>query len=297
MPIEGNQYQEGIFVNPDALDAKEKKWLAKLLSSILVKSGEESIVPELLVPNQLTPEMGTEGKFYDWGQLVARFKPDGVPTDIQKIAPSTHNYSLEEWEVKVGITDRAKINGQMQAQDMLTAGDSGRAFARAFDAQGLTTIRDDLPTTSGTNWSTETDANILDQLTGMFDNVWDAGFRPKAVAMTQAQMTRLARIGMGFASPITVEELFLKQFKIGKTYVWRKIIIKNPDGTTRTMFDPTGHLATLDVDAVGVFSQRPTTIEKVRDAFAGVDFAIMRKYFKTDVVQTTAGHVLDNLTI
>jgi len=297
MPIEGNQYQEGIFVNPDAIDARERKWLAKLLSSILMKSAEEAIVPSLLIPNQLTPEMGTEGKFYDWGQLVARFKPDGVPTDVQKIKPNSLPYSLDEWEVKVGITDRAKINGQMQAQDMLTAGDSGRAFARSFDAQGLETLRDDLPTTSGTDWSAATDADILDQLTAHFDNIWNAGFRPKATCLTQAQETRLARIGMGYATPITVPEMFDKLWKIKETFIWRKIIVKKPDGTTLTMFDPTGHLMTLDVDAVGVFSQRPVTIEKIRDGFAGVDFAIMRKYFKSAIVQETAGHVLDNLTI
>lgn len=297
MAIEGNQYQEGIFINPDSIDAKEKKWLAKLLSSILVKSGEEAIVPSLLVPNQLTPEMGTEGKFYDWGQLVARFKPDGVPTDVQKIAPSDIRYSMDEYEIKVGITDRAKINGQMQAQDMLTAGDSGRAFARSFDAQGLETLRDDLPTTSGTDWSSETDANILDQITAHFDNIWDAGFTPKATTLTQAQQSRIAQIGLGYATPITVPELFEKQWGIKELKIWRKIIVKNPDGTTRTLFDPTGHFMTVDSDAVGVFSQRPVTIEKVRDAFAGVDFAIMRKYFKSAIVQSTAGHVLDNLTI
>lgn len=297
MAIEGNQYQEGIFVNPDAIDARERKWLAKLLGSILEKSSEESIVPKLLVPNQLTPEMGTEGKFYDWGQLVARFKPDGVSTDVQKIKPSSTAYSLDEYEVKVGITDRAKINSQMQAQDMLTAGDFGRAFARAFDAQGLETIRDDLPTTSGTDWSAETDANILDQLTALFDNIWNAGFKPKAVAMTQAQQTRIARIGLGYATPITVPELFDKQWNIGELHIWRKIDYKEPDGSSTTMFDPTGHLAVIDIDACGVFSQRPTTIEKVRDAFAGVDFAILRKYFKSDLVQLDGGAVLDSLVI
>ena len=296
-PIEGNQYQEGIFVNPDAIDARERKWLAKLLGSVLELAKEEAIVPSLLVANQLTPEMGTRGKFYDWGQTVARFKPDAIPTDVQKISPSSIDYELDEWEIKVGITDRAKINSQMQAQDQLTAGDSGRAFARAFDAQGLETLRDGLPTTSGTNWSTETDANILDQLTAHFNNIWDAGFRPKATCYTQAQETRLAQIGMGFATPITVPEMFEKLWKIKETHVWRKIVVKNPDGTTTTMFDPTGHLVTVDKDATGVFSQRPVTIEKVRDAFAGVDFAIMRKYFKSAIIQTTAGHVLDNLTI
>lgn len=297
MAIEGNQYEKGLFINPDAIDAREKKWLGKLLGSILKKSAEESIVPSLLVPNILTPEMGTEGKFYDWGQLVARLKPDGVPTELQKIKPSTKTYSLDEYEVKVGITDRAKINSQMMAQDMLTSGDSGRAFARAFDSQGLTAVRDDLTTTSGTDWSSETDANILDQITGIMGDVWDAGFTPKAVVMTQAQLSRLAQIGLGYATPITVPQMFTQQWNVGQIYVWRKINIKEPDDSTATLFDPTGYFGVLDVDAVGVFTQRPVTIEKVRDAFAGVDFAIMRKYFKSDIVQTTAGAILDSLVI
>lgn len=298
MPLEGNQMQEGIFVNPDVIDARIKKWLAKLVSSVLKKAGEVSLVPELMVPNPLDAAMGTEGKFYDWGQLVARLKPDGIPTDVQKILPTSVNYSLDEWEVKVGITDRAKINSQMQAQDLLTGGDAARAFARAFDAQGLGTIIANSNSTGGSNWSTETDANVLDQLSATFEKIWDEGFDPHALIMTQKQATRLAKIGVSYATPLTAEQL-IKQLhpNLKKIYIWRKIKYKKPDGVEVEMFNPTGYLMVLDSEALGVFTQRPTTVEAKRDTDAGVDFAYLRKYFKTDLVQKPAGHLLKNLVI
>jgi hypothetical protein len=80
-------------------------------------------------------------------------------------------------------------------------------------------------------------------------------------------------------------------------HVWKKIRVKKPDATMETLFDPTGNLFAIDRTACGVFTQRPTTIEQFRDVDAGVDFAYMRKYFKTDLVQLDAAHQLDGLVI
>ena len=299
MVLEPNQYKEGLFKNPDALDARQKKYLAKMVATVLKQAGEMSIAPNLFVPNPLTPAMGTEGKFYDWGQLVARLKPDGIPTGISKIEPSDHQYSLDEYEVKVGITDRAKINSQMQAQDMLTAGNSARAFSRAFDSQAFNEVKTDMPTTNGTDWSAETDANVLDQLDNIIGLVDDEGFDADALIMTRKQRSRLTKIGLTYANPLTAQELIQKEWpSIKKIYIWKKIKVKKPDGSGyEEMFDPTGYLFVIDTKACGVFTQRPTTIETDRDVEAGVDFAYMRKYFKTDLVQLEAGHQLDSLVI
>jgi len=299
MPLEPNRYYEGLFVNPDAIDARQKEYLAKLTRSVLKEAGEMSIAPQLFVPNPLDAKMGTEGKFYDWGQLVARLKPDGIPTGLGKVKPSDHSYSLDEYEVKVGITDRAKINKQMQAQDLLTAGNAARAFSRAFDAQAFNHVEADCNTTSGTNWSTETDANILDQLDGIIGEVDDKGFDANAMIMTRKQRSRLTRIGLTYANPLTAEELIMKEWPmVKKIFIWKKIEIEKPDGSGyETLFDPTGYLFVVDTKACGVFTQRPTTIEKDRDVEAGIDFAYMRKYFKTDLVQLDAAHQLDSLVI
>ena len=298
MPLEPNQYYEGLFVNPNAISAKEKMYLAKLVKTVLKEAGEESIAPQLFVPNPLDRKMGTEGKFYDWGQLVARLKPDGVPTGLSKIMPSEHSYSLDEYEVKVGITDRAKINGQMTAQDQLTAGNSARAFSRAFESQAFNHVLTDSNNTSGTNWSTESDTNVLDQLDNIIGLIDDQGFNGDALVMTRKQRSRLTKIGLTYANPLTAQELIQAEWPdIKKIFIWKKITVKKPDGSTETLLDPTGNLFVIDTKACGVFTQRPVTVEKFRDVDAGVDFAYMRKFFKTDLVQKDAARVLDSLVI
>lgn len=299
MPLEPNKYYEGLFKNPDAIDARTRAWLAKLTKNVLKQAGEMSIAPNLFVPNQLTREMGTQGKFYDWGQLVARLKPDGVSTGLGKVKPTDVSYELDEWEVKVGITDRAKINSQMRAQDLLTAGNSARAFARAFDAQAFNTVKTDMGVTSGTDWSTAADADVLDQLDQIIGLVDDEGFDPDALVLTRKQKSRITKIGLTYANPLTAQELIMKEWEnIKKIYVWKKIRVEKPDGSGyEDLFDPTGHLFVIDTKACGVFTQRPVTIEAFRDVDAGVDMAYMRKYFKTDLVQGTAARQLDSLVI
>lgn len=298
MPIDSNKYYEGIFVNPDAMDARTKEYLAKMVSSVLKQAGEMSIAPNLFVPNPLDAKMGTVGKFYDWGQLVARLKPDGVATGINKIKPTDHTYELDEYEVKVGITDKAKLNSQMAAQDLLTAGNSARAFARAFDAQAFNTVKTDMNTTGGSDWSAATDQEVLDMLDAMFGEVDDAGFDATDLIMTRKQRSRVTKIGLTYATPLTAEDLIKKEWPMVKNiHVWKKIRVKKPDATMETLFDPTGNLFAIDRTACGVFTQRPTTIEQFRDVDAGVDFAYMRKYFKTDLVQLDAAHQLDGLVI
>lgn len=298
MPLEPNKYHEGMFKNPDAIDARQKMYLAKLVGSILKQAGELSIAPQLFVPNPLDRKSGTEGKFYDWGQLVARLKPDGIPTGIGKLKPTDIAYSLDEYETKIAITDKAKINTEMGAQSLLDAGDHARAFARAVDAQAFNMVKSDMATTSGTDWSSETDANVTAQLDGIIGSVDDAGFDPDAIIMTRAQRSRLAKIAMGYATPLTVEQYIQTNWPgVKKMYIWKTIRVKKPDDSWETLFNPTGYLFAIDTKACGVFTQRPMTLENDRDIEAGVDIAYARKYFKTALVQTDAAHQLDSLVI
>lgn len=299
MPLEPNMYHEGLFKNPDAIDARQKQYLAKLVGSILKQAGEMSIAPNLFVPNPLDRKSGTEGGFYDWGQLIARKKPDGVATGISKILPTDVRYSLDEYETRIGITDRAKINSDTNAQGLLSAGDHARAFSRAVDAQAFNTVKTDMETTSGTDWSVETDANVLDQLDGIIGNVDDDGFDADALIMTRKQKSRIKKIGLTYANPLTALQLVQAEHEdIKKIHTWKKIRAKKPDGSGfEEFFDPTGNLFVIDTKACGVFTQRPMTLESDRDVESGVDFAYARKYFKTALVQLDAAHMLKDLVI
>jgi len=298
MVLNDNKYYEGVFVNPNAIDLRTKKYLAKLVRNVLKQAGETSIAPNLFVNNPLDAKMGLNGKFYDWGQLVARLKPDGVPSGLQNVLPSTHDYVLDRYEVKVGITDDAKINAQMTAQNLLTEGDAARAFKRAFDAQAFNHAKADMNTTSGTDWSSATDAQVLVELDTMIGEIDDGQFDPNAMVLTRKQRSRISKIGLSYANPLTAEQIIQKTWPdIKKVYVWKKIMIEKPDGSDETLFDPTGYAFAIDTKACGVYTQRPTTIETKRDVDAGVDFAFVRKYFKTDIVQPKAAHMLDSLVI
>ncbi|MHA1136521.1 MAG: hypothetical protein ACTSSE_08545 [Candidatus Thorarchaeota archaeon] len=299
MPLEPEKYYEGLFVNPDAISAKQKMYLAKMVKSVLKESGEMSLAPQLFVANPLDRKAGLKGKFYDWGQLIARLKPDGISTGDQKIKASDTEYTLEEYETKIPITDAAKINLGMSAQDLLSAGNHARAFSRAVDSQAFNLVKDTMATTSGTDWSSETDKNVLAQLNGIIKKPRQAGFNPDAIVWTSDQRSRIDDIGMNYANMLTAEELIAKKFPgIKKTYIWDIIQAEKPDGSGyEEFFDPTGYLFVIDTKACGVFTQRPMTLENERKADAGIDIAYARKYFATALVQTKAAHQLDSLVI
>jgi len=299
MPLEPNQAYEGLFKNPDAIDARQKQYLAKLVGSVLKQSFEMSITPHLFVSNALDRKAGTSGKFYDDGQLIARLKPDGIPTGLSKIKRTSIGYELDEYETKIAITDRAKLNMDTNAQGILSAGDHARAFSRAVDAQAFTHVKADMETTSGTDWSAATDTDVLNQLDGILGEVDDDGFNADAVVWTRLQRSRISKIGLSYSNPLTAEDLIKKEYpQIKNTYIWKKIRAKKPDGSGyETFFDPTGYLFAIDTKACGVFTERPMTLENFRDVDAGVDFAYARKYFQTALVQLDAAHQLDSLVI
>lgn len=291
MPLQGKIYEEGIFVNPNAMDTRQKKSFAKLLESVLKVASDKIVVQDLFVMNNLTKEQGTEGKFYNWGQLTAMLKPDAVPTELQKVEAGIEEYSLLEYEVKVGITDRSKINAQMDAQSILTAGQAGQAFARSMNAIAFTeTYASNVATAAAAAWSpgTATDIQILNDILTAQGRLRAAGFNASVALLTFAQKSRLAQIGWNIGAGMTFKTFMTDQLEIPNWIVVDQINEVFPDGTANIMFNPAGSFILMDKSAYGVFSQRSTTLEFVRDAFAGIDFGIMRKYYAAKGVQTTA---------
>lgn len=299
-PLQGQIRQniEDHFVNADALDAKQKRFLGILLSRIMDVSQENFLVPLLFVPNPLTKEQGTEAKFYDWSQLVAVRKPDGAPTHVQKIRAGVKRYELEEHEVKVGITDKAKINFDMTAQAMQQAGGFGRAFARAIDADGFNHMVDDMNTTAVGNWDTDSDDQVSDDISAALELVRDNQFNPNVIIMTERAKNRFRKIGFNFSNPLTAKQVLNDHFEIPIVHTWRDIFYKNEDGIKVQLFTPKANdhsLAVFDENALAAFSQRPTTAEPFRDAEAGADLAMVRKFFGSAIVQEEAGQLLTSI--
>lgn len=287
----------GVFKNPDAVDAKTLKCFAKMRSQILKKAAELSYAGDVTVPNPLPVEHGLRGKFYDWGQLVALPKPEGAATGVQKLEAGSVEYEMSRHEVKVGITDEASINAQMNAQNLLTVGQAGRAFARAIDSDCFNEFLDGSNTTAGTDWDTETDVNIRKQLVTAKDEIEDIGFVANKVLMTSKQMERIGRIESISRGYNTVESYLQSIFPDADILTWRKIRYRDEHLVWHTLFDPAGKLAILDKDGFAVFSQRPLTVEFKRDVDHGVDYAYNRKFFATKVAQKEAGHLLTGLNL
>jgi len=295
--IEDVKMDRGVFKNPDAVDLRTLKAFAKLRSDILKVASEKSLITEVTVDNPLAVEHGLIGKIYDWGQLVALKKSEGVPTGVQHVKPGSIDYQLEQHEVKVGITDEGKINSTQSAQDILSAGQAGMAFARSIDSQCFNEFVANSNGTTGTNWDTETDVNIRKQLRGAGDVVEDLGFDITTVIMTTGQLERIGRIESIVRGYNTVEGYMNSIFPGAKILTWKQIKYKDEHLVWQTLFNPVGKLMLLDKDAFSVFTQRPTTAEFKRDVDAGVDYAYMRKFFKTKIAQKEAGYLLTGLTL
>ena len=297
------QSQNGIFVNPDAIDAKTKSILAKLLDDVLKVTDSKVTVLDLLIDNPLTPEQGTIGRLYNYGRLVASHKPDGVPTKIQKVLAGDITYELEEYEVKVAITDKAKINNQMSAQNILNVGNAGAAFARRMDAEGYNEAQTGNVTTNaipgGEEWSAGggTDDQVMGHIEGCKQRLAQAGFSPSVAVMTHLARNRLATIGRGIGAGLSFTTFMREHLEIQNWKIVENISIINPDGSVNNLFVPFDYFELLDPEAWGVYSQMPTTLEFHRDVDAGVDFAYMRKRWKIAGIQPDACQVLSNTDV
>lgn len=297
VPSTRERADTGIFLNKDALDQRVVKQFSQMLEEVLKIADAKSILPDITVPNPLPVEMGLRGKFTVWTNLVAIKKPEGASTFEQKPELKEGvNYELEQWEEVVSITDEAKINAGLTAQDLLNAGNAGRGFARAIDGDGLTEMYGAIVGSAGSNWSTASDDDIQEQIGAAQDNVETKGFEPDTVMLTRKQWNRIGRFDWVVNSKATTEEFLQAQFKMDPMLV-KKVAYEDDAGATVVLFDPTGEVLIIDKAAYAVFSQRPTTVEFKRSVSRGVDLAYMRKFFKTKAVQLNAADKITGVVL
>jgi len=287
----------GIWLNGNALDKRTRMQFAKMVGAVLKEAGNMSILPELVIPNPLPAAHGLDGKFVAWTDLVAAKKPEGSQTEIQR--PELKEgvtYRLEQWEEVIGITDEAKINGQLGAQDLLNAGNAAKGFARAIDADGLAALYGLTPTAASGDWSTATDQDIIDDIGGAVDSIETGGFDPTHIILDRNQWLRISNMEWVINTSKTATDYLNQVFGL-KVVMSRKISYVDSAGTRVDMFDPVDKVMIMDKAGYAVWSQRPTTIELERDVSRGVDLAYMRKFFKTVRVQDDAAVLLDGIVI
>ncbi len=300
MPItEPLQYHQGMLINPDAVDIRSRKYLSKMLKDVLKTAGDKVTVTDLFRPNVLTREQGTSGKLWNLSQYTAKRKDDATPTKVQKIISGEVEYELYQYEVKVAITDKAKLNSQMTAQGLLTAGQAGRAFARRLDADGYNEMQTGNVVTAAATaaWDVATDAQIEADINAATDRLDDAGFHDHVVIMTKAQKSRISVIARGIGAGITFKTYMDEELGLSTFRMITRIREMLPDGTWNTLFNPFDHFIVMDKDAWGVFSQLKTTMEYMRDVPAGVDFAFIRKWWGFQGIQANACQVISGVNL
>lgn len=303
MALYGRQFFNGIIVNPFAMDKRTHTAFAKHLAKILKIARIKTKATVLLKNNPLGPEEGTEARVFNYSQFTARLKPEGVPTGAQRLMIDSVTYSLNEWEVKTAITDRAKINSRMNVNDVFNAGDAARALIRAIDSEILNEMIAGTNTITvipgGQEWSPAagTDAQIITQIDGAIGRLENAGFEPGMAVMSRAQKTRLAEIGRGIGAGLSFEQFWKDHLNLSAYMVVPQITEVNEDGSNRQMFTPFDNFALIDTEAWGIMSQRPTGLEYFRDTDAGVDLGYIRKYFRAHGIQANACQILNNTNL
>ena len=288
------QYQQGIFVNPDAMSKRMQTRFGKLLKNVLKIASDKASVLDLYIPNPLKPEDGLTGTLYNHSGLTAVRKYDGVPNKIQKTTTGSVEYKCERWEVKVGITDDSKIDAGYSAQSILTEGEAGAAFARRLDATGYTMMQTGINVATGATagWNAATDAQITGDIEGAIARANAAGYYDLIALLTVAQKSRISAIARGIGSGITFKTYMDDELELS---TYRKLAPINetmPDGTNVAMFTQTGFFTILDKSAYGVFSQFATDLEYIRDGEAGIDVGMMRKRWKFQGIQADACQVI-----
>jgi hypothetical protein len=295
LPNAGVNYQ--MFKHADALSEKEKKQYAQLLQSVLKTASEQTIVEKIAINNRLRPDQGREGKLIDWGEYVAFEKPEGQATGMQSLVPDTIKWPLKRWEIKVGLSDESMEESGESPNAYLNKGQAARAFQRRWDAVMLTEYKTNAPGTAGTDWSTESEANIVKQITGALDEVNDLGFKVNMAIMTNKQRSKIKQFESVVKGWTTVDEYIKENLEIANHIAVRKIRIKDENNVYQDIYDQTGRFMLLQTDAAGVFSQKPTMMEPFRDKERGISGVIMRKDFGGKLIQAEAIHQLTGLVI
>lgn len=286
MPSDNSRavYYRGEFKYSDALNAKEVEALGKMVSTVIKSTADKAIVPNLFASAKLKKADGIHAKLYDWSIGVALQKPEGGPSGVQKITPTTYDIILSQWEYKVGITDEASITGNITATDVLSAPRAGRAFARAIDADGFdAVINGGTPATGTHDWSSASDDDVIDDITSAVQALEDAGYEAKTMLATPTQRGRLMKITNGLTNPRPLKQYMIDQFGL-EIVKYNKITYKKDDGTIVDLFNPNKNLVIGDFAGSTVFAQLPMRTEAYRDVESGVNYALMRKFFKSSVL-------------
>ncbi len=303
----------GTFLNEDALNKDVIERFSTLIGEIMRVATEKTYIPQLTVP---TIPDGLRVIMHDTTRPIAFEKPEGAETAQQRIEwEQKVNQQLKRWEIRVGITDEAKITGQLTANELLKfddgpvyqAGDiqriqnAGRGFSKAMNAEGLAAMYGALtgtPSTSGAGgWATATDAQIDNDIESMIVRMETEGYNPDWFMSSRQARSRLRRMVWVTGSAKDIDD-YLKQYKddmngtIIKSMVVTPIIYKDGNGNNTILFSPVGNVLMIDRGAYAAFAQREMVTEFWRNTPAGVDEAVMRKYWLTVVAQPDAGELL-----
>jgi len=306
----------GTFQNADALNKDVIERFSTLIGEIMKVASEKTYIPDLTVP---TIPDGLRVIMHDTTRPLAMEKPEGAETPQQRIEwEQIVNQQLKRWEVRVGITDEAKITGQLTAQELLqfdngpvmAAGDmqrvqnAGRAFAKAMNAEGLAAMyagATGTPSGSGAGgWAAAADAVIDNDIEGMIVRMETEGFFPDWLLSSRQARSRLRRMAWVTGSAKSIAD-YMAQYTDDingvtiKTMVVTPIIYKDGNGNNVVLFTSVGSALMIDRAAYAAFAQREMTTEFWRNAPAGVDEAIMRKFWLTVVAQPDAGERLTGL--
>lgn len=290
----------GIFLNADALNKDVIERFSTLIDKALKEATFESLIPKITVP--FKPD-GLRVMLHTISNTQAYEKTEGAETPAQRPEWQQQvNDQLKQWEIKVEITDEAKITAKYSATDLLNAGmpgadaqqaqDVGSGFARAVDAEGLGTLYGALtPTAAALAWAAAGDASIENDLDGMKLRASILGHKPDTILLTTSALSRIRRMAWVVNTSKSPQEYLKENYGLNAIEI-DPIIYLDGNGTAFTLFTPFDQVLMFRLKSFGLFSQLPTTAEAMRDAKAGVDAAMVRKFWLTSVGRPEAGQLL-----
>lgn len=292
--------QWGMFLNADALNKDVIERFSTLIDKALKEATFESIIPRITVP--FKPD-GLRVMLHTVSNTVAYEKTEGATTPAQRPEwEQKVNDQLKQWEIKVEITDEAKITAKASATDLLNAGmpgadsqqaqDVGSGFARAVDAEGLGTLYGGLvPVAAALPWAGANDASIENDLGGMKLRCSIRGHKPDTILLTGAALSRIRRMAWVVNTSKSPQAYFKENYNLNAIEI-DPIIYLDGNGTASTLFTPFNQVLMFRLKSFALFSQLATTAEAKRDVDAGVDAAMVRKFWLTSVGRPEAGQLL-----
>ena len=291
----------GIFRNADALNKDVIERFSTLIDKALEVATYEAIIPKITQP--FTPD-GLRVMMHTVSDLIAYEKTEGAETPAQRPEwEQSINEQLKRWEVKVEITDEAKITAKYTATDLLNAGMPGSdarqadavgsAFAKAIDAEGLNTLFGALvPVAATAAWALTADANIEADLDGMIGRCELEGFVPDTVLLPRGALSRIRRMQWVVNTSKSPEAYLKENYGLDAVKVM-PISYKYGTGVNYNLFTPFNQVLMFRKKSFGTFSQLMTEAEAFRDTPRGVDAAMVRKFWLTVAAQPESAQLLN----